>query len=233
VLSAGARFDPAAEVRAFTLLGAGLRLDADDARLSETVAALAPGISLHLSTSARGDVDRLLIDDKIDMAVGTAARASGVDLRAGRCSDRLRDHRRQGKSRSRRCRLKEGDAIPIDLFCAVPHALRSIDGSVTGSVADALAAMGRRRQVVLTLPQFYGVALAGVARPAAGRGSGAVRPGRRRGIAARPLRVADPDPGARNQPVLASPPTTTSRHTAGCATRSPQAAQVFVEGNRP
>jgi hypothetical protein len=53
--------------------------------------------------------------------------------------------------------LKEGDVIPLDLFCDLPQALRSADGSTTGFVSDALARIGRRRRVVLTLPHFYGI----------------------------------------------------------------------------
>jgi DNA-binding transcriptional LysR family regulator len=160
VLCAGAGFDPAAAVRAFTLLGADFFSMLMMPGLTETVSALAPGISLHLLDSARGDIDQLLINDKIDMAIERPLElpewiSRRMLFRSPFAVIAARNHPDLAAAR-----VKEGDAIPIDLFCSVPHALRSIDGSTTGFVADALAAMGRRRQVVLTLPQFYGVALA-------------------------------------------------------------------------
>ncbi len=56
--------------------------------------------------------------------------------------------------------LEEGATLPIDLFCALPHVLRSIDGSMTGSTDGALAEIGRTRRVTLALPHFQAVALA-------------------------------------------------------------------------
>ena len=48
---------------------------------------------------------------------------------------------------------------PLDLFCAMPQAIRSIDGSLNGFVDVGLASAGRQRRVVLALPHFYGVAM--------------------------------------------------------------------------
>lgn len=160
VLSAGGRFDPAAAVRSFTLLGADFFSMLMMPGLSETVSAVAPGISLHLLDSARGDVDQLLINDKIDMAVERPLELPEWISRRMLFRAPFAVIAARGHPELAAARVKEGDAIPLDLFCTLPHALRSIDGSTTGSVSDALAAMGRRRQVVLTLPQFYGVALA-------------------------------------------------------------------------
>jgi DNA-binding transcriptional LysR family regulator len=159
-LLAGIRFDPAAEVRNFTLLGADFVSMLMMPDLFEAVAAAAPGIGLRLLDSARGDVDQLLINDKIDMAIERPLELPEWISRrmlfrspfAIIAAKRHPDLAAAGVS--------EGDPVPIDLFCHLPHALRSIDGSTTGFVSNTLAAMGRRRRVVLTLPQFYGVALA-------------------------------------------------------------------------
>jgi DNA-binding transcriptional LysR family regulator len=56
--------------------------------------------------------------------------------------------------------IAEGEQVPLDLFCALPHALRSIDGSMSGFTDDALGRMGRTRRVTLALPHFQAVALA-------------------------------------------------------------------------
>lgn len=160
-LSTGARFDPAAEVRGFVLLSSDFFSMLLMPGLSETVARLAPGITLHLLDSARGDVDQLLIDDKIDMAIERPLDVPDWVSRLPLFRGPFAVIAAKGHRELAAAGVEEGQPIPLDLFCALPHALRSIDGSTTGSaVSDALAAMGRRRRVVLTLPQFYGVGLA-------------------------------------------------------------------------
>lgn len=159
-LSAGAAFDPAAAVRSFTLLGADFFSMLMMPSLSETVTEQAPGISLHLLDSARGDVDQLLIGDKIDMAIERPLELPDWISQRPLFRSPFAMIAAKGHRDLAAAGLKEGEVIPIDLFCALPQALRSIDGSTTGSVSDALATMGRRRRVVLTLPQFYGVAIA-------------------------------------------------------------------------
>src|SRR5262245_4329291 len=59
--------------------------------------------------------------------------------------------------------LNYGDSVPLDLFCELRHAIRSIDGSMRGWTDEALAKVGRKRRVVLALPHFQAVA-ASVAR---------------------------------------------------------------------
>ncbi|HEY6983986.1 MAG TPA: LysR family transcriptional regulator [Reyranella sp.] len=159
-LTSGARFDPAAEVRGFTLLSADFFSMLLMPGLSETVARAAPGITLHLLDSARGDVDQLLINDEIDMAIERPLDVPEWISRQGLFRSPFVVIAARGHPELAAAGVHEGDPIPIDLYCALPHALRSIDGSVSGSVSDTLEAMGRRRRVVLTLPQFYGVALA-------------------------------------------------------------------------
>ncbi|KAF0676504.1 LysR family transcriptional regulator [Profundibacterium mesophilum] len=53
--------------------------------------------------------------------------------------------------------LSAGDTVPLDLFCALGHVLFSPAGNI-GAMGDAaLAAVGRERRVVMTLPVFSGV----------------------------------------------------------------------------
>jgi DNA-binding transcriptional LysR family regulator len=159
-LSVGARFDPAAEVRDFTLLGADFVSMLMMPGLFETVARLAPGIGLRLLDSARGDVDQLLINDKIDMAVERPLELPEWISRQMLFRSPFAIIAAKGHPELTAAGVQDSDPIPLDLFCTLPHALRSIDGSTSGFISDALMAMGRRRRVVLTLPQFYGVALA-------------------------------------------------------------------------
>jgi DNA-binding transcriptional LysR family regulator len=154
------RFDPASAVRDFRLLGADFFALLLMPALAQKLSAEAPSISLRLLDSARGDIDRLLIADEIDMALERPLDVpdwisrqllfrSPFVIIAARRNEALAA-----------AKVKPGAVIPLDLFCALPHVLRSIDGTTTGSIADALNAHGRKRRVVLTLAQFYAVGLA-------------------------------------------------------------------------
>jgi DNA-binding transcriptional LysR family regulator len=50
--------------------------------------------------------------------------------------------------------------VPLETFCALNHAIRSIDGSMSGNVDEALESQGHKRRVSLALPHFHAVALA-------------------------------------------------------------------------
>ena len=159
-LSASAVFDPRQAVRDFRLLGADFFAMLLLPQLSQQIAAVAPGIGLRLVDSARGDVDRLLIADEIDMALERPLELPEWISRQPLFLSPFVIVAAEGHRRLKAAGVKEGETIPLDLFCELPHALRSIDGSTTGWVADALAREGRKRRVVLTLAHFYAVCLA-------------------------------------------------------------------------
>jgi DNA-binding transcriptional LysR family regulator len=52
-----------------------------------------------------------------------------------------------------------GGPIPPELFCALPHVIRSMDGSLGGTIDPALHRMGLSRRIALTVPYFEAVAL--------------------------------------------------------------------------
>lgn len=158
-LAGDMRFDPSAADRTFTLIGADFFSTLLMPELSERMAQKAPRISLRLLDSARGDVVRLLQEDAIDAALERPLDvpewvSTEVLFRSPFTIIAARNH--PGIPQEARA-LKE---LSLDLFCELPHAMRSIDGSMTGHVDDALAAMGRRRRVTLALPHFQSVALA-------------------------------------------------------------------------
>jgi DNA-binding transcriptional LysR family regulator len=155
------RFDPATIERTYTLLGADFFSMMLMPALSERLAAQAPGVRLRLLDSGMAGIDRMLQDDAIDVGmeayeakppewvshqrlfhapfVIAAARSLPALVEAG---------------------VKPGERLPLDLFCSLPHALRTKDGGFYGRVDEALAKVGRSRRVVLGLPHFYAVALA-------------------------------------------------------------------------
>lgn len=158
MLHAGRTLDLARLERTFTLMGADFFSTLFMPELTRRVIAQAPGVRLRLLDSAHGDVARLLQDDAIDMALerpldvpdwisSVTLFHSPFVLVAAADNAALEE-------------LSEGDTIPIDLYCTLPHVLRSIDGSMSGMVDEALAVTGRKRLVMLALPHFHAVALA-------------------------------------------------------------------------
>lgn len=65
---------------------------------------------------------------------------------------------RRGHPVLARAGLRPGATIPLDLFCDLGHVLFSPEGRLQAMGDAALAAVGRARRVVMTLPVFAGVA---------------------------------------------------------------------------
>src|SRR5690606_14884534 len=107
---------------------------------------------------ARGDVTRLLQDDAVDMALlrelDLPDWISSVQLfRAPFALIASADNPAIAG-------LAPGQVFPLDLFCQLPHAMHSFDGSMTGLVDEAMEQLGRTRSVTLALPHFQAVGLA-------------------------------------------------------------------------
>jgi DNA-binding transcriptional LysR family regulator len=154
------RFDPATLSRTFSLIGADFVSLLMMPPLYARIAAEAPGVRLRLVDTARGELERLLQDDAVDLAVERPLTVPDwvsreVVFRSPFALIAAADHPEIAA-----VGVKPGDALPLDLFCRLPHAIRSIDGSMSGWIDEALAEAGRSRQVVLALPQFAAVALA-------------------------------------------------------------------------
>ncbi|MFC3078435.1 LysR family transcriptional regulator [Phenylobacterium terrae] len=159
-LAGDARFDPAKAQRTFTLLGADFFSTLVIPRLHERIAAEAPGVRLRLLDTAFGDVERLLADDVLDLALERPLQLpEWVATQALFVSPFVmvaaKDHPQIAAAG-----IAPGEVLPLDLFCALPHAIRSVDGSLSGMVDEVLETEGRRREVVLALPHFFAVARA-------------------------------------------------------------------------
>jgi DNA-binding transcriptional LysR family regulator len=153
-------FDPTSANRIFTLMGADFFSTQFMPGLSARFADIAPGCSLRLLDSATGDVERLLRDNAIDAALERPLDmpdwvSQQILFRSPFAIIASRDNKK-----IRAAKLKGGAPMPLDLFAELPHAIRSIDGSLSGMVDDALRKAGAWRKVVLALPHFQGVALA-------------------------------------------------------------------------
>ena len=53
--------------------------------------------------------------------------------------------------------LKDGEQMPMDVFCALHHVLFSPEGNLAAMGDAALTRVGKRRQVAMTVPVFSGV----------------------------------------------------------------------------
>lgn len=155
------QFVPARLERTFTLMGSDFVSILIMPDLARRIAADAPGVLLRLRDTAIGEVPRVLREDLIDLAIEPSI-PDKPDLVAS--EDAFQSPflllAADGHAALARAGLAPDQEVPLDLFCNLRHALRSVDGTATGAVDKALQAIGRRRDVALTVPHFQGVALA-------------------------------------------------------------------------
>lgn len=156
----GGPVDPRTLDRTCTLLGADFFSMLLMPRLSACLAEEAPGVRVRLVDSALGDVARLLKDDAIDAALERPLDLPDWVSSAFLFRSPFAIIASRRNSRLAPLDLPPGAPVPMDLFCALPHAIRSIDGSMSGFTDDALGEAGAARRVTLALPHFQGVALA-------------------------------------------------------------------------
>ena len=153
-------FDPAKLERTFTFMGADFFSMLLMPSLAARIAAVAPGVSLRFLDSARGDVSRLLQDDEIDAALERPLEVSDWVSSAPLFHSPFAIIAASDNAAISLAGIVQGECLPMELFCELPHVLRSIDGSMSGSTDQALAGVGLKRRVSLALPHFQAVALA-------------------------------------------------------------------------
>lgn len=160
VLAEDALFDPARASRVFTLRGAdffSMWLMPD---LFEEIAREAPHVRIRFLDSGRGEMAGLLQDGSVDIVLDRPLEApawisSQLLFRAPFVVIASCDHP-QIVNRG----VPPGAPFPLELFLSLGHAIRSVDGSMTGATDAALARLGHERNVVLALPHFRAVGLA-------------------------------------------------------------------------
>ena len=120
----------------------------------------APGVSMRVVPLTTRDPRRLLDEANADLAVGhfpsvladLVVRAQG-DEAVGFSHQRLYDGQYV-------CVMRKGHPLArgpltLDKFCAARHMLVSFSGRPFGFIDESLAALNRKRQVVLTVNQFF------------------------------------------------------------------------------
>jgi DNA-binding transcriptional LysR family regulator len=154
------RFDPSHADRIFTLMGADFFATLLMPDLAERIAQLAPRIALRMVDSASGEVERLLRENVIDVALESPSDVPEWISQQPLFRSPFAIIAAHNHEELRKAGVKPGAVIPLDLYCSLPHALRSIDGSMSGLLDEALHKVGAARRVMLTLPNFQGIARA-------------------------------------------------------------------------
>ena len=154
------QFEPATAQSTFVLAMADATAATLVPALVEIVEREAPGVSLRVLPLTTRDPRRLLDDGAADMAVGhfpavladLTARAQSGDVVAFE-SRRLYDGQYV-------CVMRQGHPLAhvpltLDAFCAARHMLVSFSGRPFGFIDEALASLGRKRKITITVNQFF------------------------------------------------------------------------------
>jgi len=150
-------FDPARAVGNFRIGGSDFFAELLMPQLGAALSRQAPGMVVQLIDLVPENYVTTLERYETDIAlIPGAGFPEWTDRRPlFRSSFRLvtrRDH-----PRLKAAGLAGGDTVPIDLFCDLGHVLFSPEGKPRAMGDAALAAIGRERRVVMTVPVFSGV----------------------------------------------------------------------------
>jgi DNA-binding transcriptional LysR family regulator len=153
-------YDPAKAERTYTLLGSDYFSLLLMPELSRRIAGLAPGVRLRLVDFGQAAVERLLQEDTIDLVVEGPLELPRWVSRELLFRSPFAVVAPPGLPALVEAGTAPGEAFPIDAFCVLPHALRTISGGMSGYTDEALAKLGRSRRVTLAVPHFHAVLLA-------------------------------------------------------------------------
>lgn len=150
-------FDPAQAHETFKISGSDFFAEMLMPRLGDHIARLAPGILLQMVDLVPDNYVGTLENYEVDLAlIPHTEFPSWTDWRplfnSSFAMIARRNHPRLG-----RAGIAPGDVVPVDLFCDMGHILFSPEGRTAAMGDQALASIGRKRRVVMTMPVFYGV----------------------------------------------------------------------------
>jgi DNA-binding transcriptional LysR family regulator len=153
-------FDPASATSTFVLTMADATAAEMMPGLLGIITAQAPLVSLRVVPLTTRDPRQLLEDGHADLAVGHFP-AVLADLTArNQAGDTAGFLHHRLFSGDYVCVMRKGhplarDPLTLQRFCAARHMLVSFSGRPYGFIDEALAALDQRRQVVLTVNQFF------------------------------------------------------------------------------
>lgn len=120
----------------------------------------APGVTIRVVPLTTRDPRRLLDEEAADLAVGYfPAVLAGLTAQAQAGETVPFDHQRLYLSRyvcvMRKDHPLAREELTLERYCAARHLLVSFSGRPYGFIDEALAGLGRRRHIVLTVNQFF------------------------------------------------------------------------------
>lgn len=157
MLSPQRAFEPAEAHGTFRIAGSDFFADILMPALASRLQRQAPGIRAQLVDLVPSNYVRSLEQYRADLAlIPDTATPDWIDKAPAFTSSFVviarRDHPVIAASG-----IRQGDVMPIDLFCDLGHVLFSPEGNLRAMGDAALARIGRSREVVLTVPVFSGV----------------------------------------------------------------------------
>lgn len=120
----------------------------------------APGVSIRVVPLTTHDPRRLLEDETLDLAIGyfpatMADLTARIQSGAAVAFSHERLYSGEYVCVMRRDHPLAKEALTLANFCAARHLLVSFSGRPFGFVDEALAAIGQKRRIVLTVNQFF------------------------------------------------------------------------------
>ena len=151
------RFDPRAGNAVFRLAMADATAALLSPPLLADLQAERANVSVRILPLTTRDPRRLLLDGEADMAIGHFPVAVATLMAEGPASGLHQQHLYDSRYV---CVMRRGHplaerALTLDDYCAAQHLLVSFSGRPQGLMDQALAALGRRRRIVLTVNQFF------------------------------------------------------------------------------
>jgi DNA-binding transcriptional LysR family regulator len=125
--------------------------------LVQLIQAQAPQVNLRVQPLLTRDPRPLLEQDAMDLALGYFPRAV-ASMASSDSTDRFAHHRLYDGEYQVAMRADHPLAkgrLTLDQFCSATHMLVSFSGRPFGFVDEALAALGRRRRILITVNQFF------------------------------------------------------------------------------
>lgn len=128
--------------------------------LIETMEQEAPGVSVRVLPLTTRDPRKLLDDEACDLAVGYFPAVLADLIARAQSGEPVQFLYQRLYGGEYVCVMRKGHPLasgPFTLarFCSARHMLVSFSGQAFGFIDEALAALGRKRHVVLTVNQFF------------------------------------------------------------------------------
>lgn len=159
-LSAAVTFDPVSSAQSFMMVGSDYFSTLLMPQLAARLSPLAPSATFQMIDAPSSGAFALLSEGRADLVVDRKLETPEWIASRRLFNSWLVCVTRRGQPLLAAAGVARGARIPLDVFCAAPHVLRSADGTKAGTIEPALARLGMQRRVVMTVPHFQAVALA-------------------------------------------------------------------------